>query len=119
MDNSKVLNATLKFKQRLKAEIEQTNLHSEDMKFWLWKTLIMSEIAQRSFALQVNVELFEKEYFDRYAAVSRHFRDWGMDWVADNYYEISNYIAKFYWPDSNKEGFDKKFIPFELFNIID
>ena len=79
----------------------------------------MSEIAHRSFSLQITIETFEKQYFDRYTAVARHFRDWGMDWVADNYYEITNYIAKYYWPDNSKEGFNMEYVPFKIFNIID
>lgn len=119
MDNSKIINATTKFKQRLRTEIEENQSHSDDMRFWLWKTLIMSEIAHRSFSLRITIEKFEKQYFDRYSAVARHFRDWGMDWVADNYYEITNYIAKYYWPDNNKAGFNKEYLPFKVFNIID
>jgi len=117
MDNSKIIDATIKFKERLRAEIEGSSNHSDDMKFWLWKSLIMAEIAHRSFSLQISIETFEKQYFDRYTAVARHFRDWNMDWVADNYYEITNYVAKYYWPDNNKTSFNKDYIPFKLFNI--
>jgi hypothetical protein len=117
MDNSKIIGATIKFKERLRVEIEENSNHSNDMKFWLWKTLIMAEIAHRSFSLQISIETFEQQYFDRYTAVARHFRDWNMDWVADNYYEITNYVAKHYWPDNNKIGFNKDYIPFKLFNI--
>lgn len=119
MDNSKIIGATVKFKNRLKSEIEENSSHSEDMKFWLWKTLIMTEIAHRSFSLETSIEGFEKPYFDRYTAVARHFRDWNMDWVADNYYEITNYIANYYWADKDKSGFDKNYEPFKLFNILD
>ncbi len=118
MDNSKIIGATQKFGKRLRAEIEENSAHSEDMKFWLWKTLIMAEIAHRSFSLQISIETFEKQYFDRYAAVARHYRDWNMDWVADNYYEITNYVAKYYWPDNDKKDFDKEYIPFKLFDIL-
>ena len=117
MDNSKIIGVTIKFKERLRVEIERNSTYSNDMKFWLWKTLIMTEIAHRSFSLQISIEAFEQQYFDRYAAVSRHFRDWNMDWVADNYYEITNYVAKYYWSDNNKIGFDDDYIPFKLFNI--
>lgn len=118
MDNSKIISATQKFKERLRSEIEENYSHSEDMKFWLWKTLIMTEIAHRSFSLQTSIETFEKQYFDRYAAVARHFRDWDMDWVADNYYEITNYVAKYYWPDNDKNDFNKNYIPFKQFDIL-
>jgi len=117
MDNSKILNATINFKKRLKAEIEENSPNSDGLKFWLWKTLIMSEIAHRSFSLQTNIEIFEKQYFDRYPAVARHFRDWNMDWVANNYFEITNYIAKYYWPDNDTECFEKEYTPFKLFDI--
>ena len=119
MDHSKIIEATIKFKNRLRSEIEEKSSHSKDMKFWLWKTLIMTEIAHRSFSLDANIEDFEKQYFDRYAAVARHFRDWNLDWVADNYYEISNYIAKYYWADMDKSAFDKDYEPFKLFSILD
>ncbi len=118
MDNSKIIGATIRFKTRLRAEIEENSSHSADMKFWLWKTLIMAEIAHRSFSLEASIETFEKQYFDRYAAVARHFRDWNMDWVADNYYEITNYVAKYYWPDTDKKYFDINYIPFKLFDIL-
>ena len=87
------------------------------MKFWIWKTSIMSEIATRSFSLKISIQEFEKKYFDRYVAVARHFRDWGMDWIAENYYEITNYVAKFYWPDKDTTGFAKNYIPFKTFDI--
>jgi hypothetical protein len=87
------------------------------MKAWLWKTLIMTEIAHRSFVLNINIEKIEKGYFDRYTAVARHFRDWGMDWVANNYFEISNYVAKYYWPDKNKDSFHPFYIPFNTFKL--
>ena len=105
MDNSKIIDATIRFKERVRTEIETNPTHSNDMKFWLWKTLIMAEIAHRSFSLETSIEQFEKQYFDRYAAVARHFRDWNMDWVADNYNEITNYAAKYYWPDKDKTSF--------------
>ncbi|ULC58789.1 hypothetical protein MBM09_12805 [Flaviramulus sp. BrNp1-15] len=87
------------------------------MKAYLWKVLIMSEIAQRSFVLNMKIESFEKQYFDRYTAVARYFRDWNMDWVADNYFEITHYIAEFYWTDKNKEGFNPNYIPFKTFEL--
>jgi hypothetical protein len=37
MDNSKIISATVKFKNRLRTEIEENLSHSEDMKFGLWK----------------------------------------------------------------------------------
>ena len=79
MDNSKIISATQNFRERLRSEIDENSSHSEDMKFWLWKTLLMAEIAHRSFSLQTSIETFEKHYFDRYAAVARHFIDWDID----------------------------------------
>jgi hypothetical protein len=118
MDNSKIISAAQNFRERLRSEIDENSSHSEDMKFWLWKTLIMAEIAHRSFSLQTSIETFEKQYFDRYAAVARHFRDWDMDWVADNYYEITNYVGKYYWPNNDKNCFNKDYIPFKQFDIL-
>ncbi len=117
MDNNRIINATVNFKEKLRFEIEKNLSHSEDMKFWLWKTFIMSEIAHRSFVLKIEIEIFEKEYFNKYPAVARHFRDWGMDWVADNYFEITHYIGKYYWPDNEKKEFEDNYVPFEIFNL--
>lgn len=117
MDNKRIINITIKFKIKLRFELENNDSHSQDMKYWIWKTLIMAEIAHRSFSIDVNIEKFEKQYFDRYAAVARHFRDWAMDWVADNYFEISHYIATYYWPDKNKDGFNQGYKPFETFQL--
>ena len=119
MDNSKIIFAASKFKGRLRTEIAGNFSLSEELKFSLWKSLVMTEIAHRSFDLQTSIETFEKPYFDRYTAVARYFRDWNMDWVADNYFEITNYIAKYYWPDNDKQGFDGEYIPFGIFKIID
>lgn len=116
MDNTRILNLTIRFKARLRNEIEKSNSHFSD-KASLWKALIMAEIAHRSFALEINIEEFEKQYFDRQAAVGRYFCDWAMDWVAENYYEITNYVAKYYWPDTDKKGFDPNYIPFKTFKL--
>jgi hypothetical protein len=96
MDNNRIIKITTAFKDRLRHEINEDAQHSADMKGWLWKTLIMAEIAHRSFVLKTNIEDFEKPYFDRYTVVARHFRDWAMDWIADNYFEISHYVANYY-----------------------
>jgi hypothetical protein len=117
MDNKRIINATLKFKDKLRFEIENNLSHSEDMKSWLWKTLIMSEIAHRSFVLEIKIESFEKEYFNKYTAVARHFRDWNMDWIADNYFEITHYIGKYYWPDTMKADFNEDYEPFKIFSL--
>ena len=117
MDNTRIINATIRFKDKLRFEIEKNSSHSCDMKSWLWKTLIMSEIAHRSFVLEIEIESFEKEYFDKYAAVGRHFRDWGMEWIADNYFEITHYIGKYYWPDNVKECFNADYEPFKIFSL--
>jgi hypothetical protein len=119
MDNARIVNLTIKFKDRLRHEIEENKFHSDDMKSWLWKTLIMAEIAHRSFALKITIESFEKHYFDKQAAVGRHFCDWGMDWITENYFEISNYIAAYYWPDNDKFNFSKDYVPFKTFNFED
>lgn len=119
MDNSKIINFIEKFNERIRQEMDNNSLLDNNMKSWLWKTLIMTEIAKRSVTLKIPIEQFEKEYFNRQAALGRHFCDWGMDWVAENYYEISNYIANYYWPDNDKEGFNKDYIPFKNFNLDD
>jgi hypothetical protein len=119
MDDTRMLKLTLKFKDKIRQEIDKNMLHDDNMKSWLWKTLIMSEIAHRSLSLKIPIEQFEKQYFDKQAAVGRHFCDWDMDWVAENYYEISNYIAKYHWPDNDKQGFNKDYIPFKNFNLED
>ncbi|NHM02834.1 hypothetical protein [Flavobacterium difficile] len=117
MDNTRIINATVRFKDKLRIEIEKDLSHSNEMKGWLWKTLIMSEIAHRSFDLEIQIESFEKVYFNNYVAIARHFRDWNMDWIADNYFEITNYIGKYYWPDDMKEDFDCNYEPFKLFSL--
>ncbi len=117
MDNNRILKLTQKFKERIRLEVEGNNSNPNDLKATLWKTLIMAEIAHRSFVLEVKIESFEKPYFNRQAAVGRLFCDWAMDWVAEYYYEISNYIAAFYWPDEDKTGFSKDYIPFKTFNL--
>lgn len=117
MDNIRIIKITTAFKERLRHEIDENGQHSMDMKYWLWKTLIMTEVAHRSFVLETAIEDFEKAYFDRYTAVARHFRDWAMDWVADNYLEISHYTAKYYWPDNNKSSFNSNYVPFTTFDL--
>lgn len=119
MDNKRIIDLTKTFKDKLRYELENNTLSSIDIKSSLWKTIIMAEIAERSFSLNINIESFEKTYFDKQAAVGRYFSDWGMVWVAEYYYEISNYIGKFYWPDNDKDErtFNKDYVPFKLFNL--
>ena len=117
MNNRRIINLTIKFKDRIRHEIEENQFHSEEMKAMLWNMLVMAEIAHRSFGLGIKIEAFEKQYFNRQAAVGRHFGDWAMDWVAENYFEISNYIASHYWTDNDKAGFDRDYTPFKTFNL--
>lgn len=117
IENLRIINLTVKFKNRLRNEIEENKFHSDDMRECLWKVIIMTEIAHRSFSLGTKIEPFEKQYFDRQAAVGRYFCDWGMDWVAEYYFEISNYVAAFYWPDNDRVGFKNDYVPFRTFNL--
>ena len=119
MDNRRIIDLTLTFKDKLRNEIDNNVSHPDNLKTSIWKTLIMAEIANRSFVFNINIESFEKPYFDRQAAVGRYFCDWGLDWIAEYYYEISNYIVKYYWPDNDKDEriFKKDYVPFKMFNL--
>lgn len=117
MDNKRIIQVTEKLKVRIRQEIEQNETLPVDLKATLWKVMVMAEIAHRSFYLEVKIEPFEKVYFNRQAAVGRLFDDWGMPWVTEYYYEISNYVAKSYWPDDDKDGMNAHYEPFKLFNL--
>ena len=60
MDNSKIISATQNFRERLRSEIDENSSHSEDMKFWLWKTLLMAEIEHKFFSLQTSIKNLKK-----------------------------------------------------------
>ena len=98
MNNLQIIELAKEFKKKLEIEIEINKYDSDNLQFILWKTLIMTEISLRSFTLNEKIESFETHYFDRQTAVSRHFYDWGLDYVAENYREIDKFIKLNYWP---------------------
>ena len=97
MNNQNLIIKTIEFKERLRQELK-INHPGEEMNFLLWKVLIATEIAHRSFALNVDIEPFEESYFDRQAAVGRYFCDWGLDWVAEGYFLINEKIMDDHFP---------------------
>lgn len=117
MDNTRIINLTVKFKSRLRSEIEENKYNSATMQEWLWKTLIMTEVAHRSLSLETKIEQAEKHYFNCQASVGRFFCDWKMDWVAEYFNEISNYIAAYYWPDNDKKWLPDDYTPFATFKL--
>ena len=98
MENEELIDKVINFKIKLSKELVKAK--SDDLKANLWKMVILTEIAHKSFSLNINIELFEKNYFERYSAVARYFRDWGLDWIADEYFFINKIITNKYWPNT-------------------
>lgn len=96
MENSQIIKKIEDFQKRLKMEIKENRYDSPNLQFLLWKTFIMSEISLRTFYLNLPIENFEKNYFNKQTAVSREFYDWDLGWIADGYCEIDDYMKKYY-----------------------
>ena len=86
----------------------------------LIKQLKISNLALTIIQFDDKIEDFEIQYFIGQVFVGRYFSDFGLDWIANNYYEISHYILKYHCDqekitDKSIQSSIKEYIPFKIF----
>ncbi len=85
-----------------KGKIEQfkNSFETSDVKIdkaTICKVLIMLNIAEMVIDANIKVPDNEKHYFEAQAFIGRYFGDWGVNWIADDYLNVSSYIKSGYW----------------------